>query len=197
MKQLTFLAFLGLLMFADCTPDTPVQVQEPYTQLSERDSDGNQVVVVKDNDGTEFLMSLVLFNMLMNSGSGGGIDNVRNYHHHHYHNDPGYRSGYDTRATYISRKTNSSYTYKKTTVTTKPDGTVVKETVKEKSDMPRRLPTYQQAPPSTAKPTTPTYVPPVSNTNNSFKTTKRYEPVKPSSVKSSSGSNSSFKRRKP
>ena len=69
MKQITFLVVLFALLYA-CNPAPPYQyIQSPT---------GQQMVVVRDDNGAEFLMEYMLFTSLMNSG---GYNNVI----HHYH----------------------------------------------------------------------------------------------------------------
>lgn len=76
MKQLT--AFLTLLALMACNPN-PVVVQQqapPYQYI--QSPTGQQMVVVQDNSGVQFLMEYAMFNSLMNSG---GYGTVINYYH--------------------------------------------------------------------------------------------------------------------
>ncbi len=83
---------------------TVVQTQPVDGVTYQTAPSGAQVVVVKDRDGSDILMEMAMFNMLMNSG---GINSVREYHHHHYATDNQYRGGYDNRrADYQSNQSN-------------------------------------------------------------------------------------------
>lgn len=76
MKKLAIL-LLSLLVLG-CNP-SPVVVQQqtpPYQYI--QSPTGQQMVVVQDNSGVEFLMEYAMFNSLMNSG---GYGTVINYYH--------------------------------------------------------------------------------------------------------------------
>jgi len=93
MKRLLITIFvLTIALMSSCSNDRPVQdygYQEPsyQTQTSQP-----QTIIVKDNDGSDFVMDMLLYNALM---SQGGRGNVVNYYYGH----PGdsrirYNSGY-------------------------------------------------------------------------------------------------------
>lgn len=89
--------------FYSCGPQPVYYQQQPTVVTTQAQADpyynadyqvnqngGTQMVVVRDNDGTQFLMDYLLFNSLYGQGYG----NVVNYYHSHHNIYRPYNSGY-------------------------------------------------------------------------------------------------------
>lgn len=77
MKKFLLSAFAAILIMSGCTCHI-YQDPDPYSYM--QGPNGQQVVVVRDNSGSQFVMDYLLFNSLMNSG---GYNSVVNYYHVH------------------------------------------------------------------------------------------------------------------